>query len=187
MKNRSYQLVLCALFAALLGLFSQIVIPVGPIPISFATLAVYCAAGLLGGRNGAIAVLLWLGLGAVGVPVFAMFRGGLPTLAGATGGFAIGYVPSAFIAGKWIEKIRMQGRIKNKKWFISFALATGQLVCFSLGTIWYMELTHSTLWQALLICVLPFLPGEVVKIFLATVLIERLEPVMKKEKGFSRQ
>jgi len=168
--TKTRKIILCALFAALTAVLSQLVIPIGPVPINMATLAVFCAGGLLGSRFGALSLVIWAVLGLAGVPVFALFRSGPEALAGSTGGFIVGYIPAAFITGLITERLNKGNRIST----YAVAMLTGMFTYFSLGTAWFMYLTNSELWAALLVCVLPFLPGDFLKIAAASVLVKRL-------------
>ena len=167
-------LILCALFAAMTAVLSQIAIPIGPVPINLATFAVFCAGALLGSKYGALSLILWAAIGAAGVPVFAMFRSGFGALIGPTGGYIIGYIPAAFVVGMLIERVD-----PNKKavFYPAFMLA-GMLIYFTLGTAWFMYSTSTGLWESLLICVIPFIPGEFLKITCATALVIRVRPVL---------
>ena len=85
-------MVLCSLLAAMTGILSQIGIPIGEIPINLALFSVYLAGGLLGSYKGAVSMVVYIMMGAVGLPVFSNFRGGLSVLAGPTGGYILGYL-----------------------------------------------------------------------------------------------
>jgi len=173
-KSNTYKLVLCALFAALTAVLSQIAIPIGPVPINLATFAVFCAGALLGSRRGAFSLVVWALLGAFGAPVFAMFRGGFEALTGPTGGYIIGYIPAAFLTGLIIEKWNKA----NRAALYPVAMLAGMLTYFTLGTAWFMFSTASDLTRALTLCVIPFLPGEAIKIAAATLIAKRLRPVL---------
>jgi biotin transport system substrate-specific component len=171
-RKKTHKMVMCALFAALTAILSQIVIPIGPIPINLATFAVFISGALLGSKLGALSLLIFALLGAFGVPVFAMFRSGLDALLGPTGGYIIGYIPAAFITGFIIEK-----RNKNNKTFIfPIAMLGGMITYLTLGTAWFMFLMNMDLYSSLMICVIPFLPGEFIKIAVATIIVKRLLP-----------
>jgi biotin transport system substrate-specific component len=172
-------MMLCALFAALAAVFSQIVIPIGPVPINLATFAVFCAGALLGSKLGALSLAVYVLLGAAGAPVFAMFRGGLSALAGPTGGYIIGYVPAAFLTGLLIEKTNK----KNKLYLYLTAMLAGMLTCFSLGTAWFVVSTDTGVAEALMICVIPFLPGDFLKIAASALLAKRLRPLLHREQA----
>ena len=97
--SKTTALVLCGIFAALMAICSFITIPLGftPVPINLATLGVFLTGGILGKKYGSISLIVYILLGAVGVPVFAGFKGGLGVLAGPTGGYIIGYLAAAFL------------------------------------------------------------------------------------------
>ena len=167
------RMVYCALFAALIAVFAQIQIPMAPVPVSLATFGVMLCGLLLGWKWGAVTIAVYILLGAVGAPVFAGFRGGAATLAGPTGGYIIGYLPYAVLAGlgvaAWQEKYG--GRC--------VLLILGTIACYALGTGWFMIQSGRSLADSLTLCVLPFLPGDAAKIALASFLAPRLRKAMK--------
>lgn len=165
---------LCALFAAITAVLSQLVIPIGPVPISMSTLAVFLAGGLLGARDGTISQLIYLLIGAVGVPVFSGFSGGLGKLTGPTGGYIIGYIFMALVIGLLVP------HCGNKLRYLIPVFSLGLLVCYAFGTMWYIVLTHTGIGSALMTCVLPFLPGDAVKIVLSAVLTVKLHKSIRK-------
>jgi len=105
--SRTTSLVVCGLFAALTAICSYISIPLGftPVPVTLGTLAVFLAGGILGKKYGTLSITVYVILGAVGVPVFAGFRGGIGVLAGPTGGYIIGYIAAAFIVGFFTDML----------------------------------------------------------------------------------
>lgn len=165
------QLVLCGLFAALTAICSYINIPLGftPIPINLATLAVFLAGGLLGKKYGTLSIVVYIFIGAVGIPVFAGFQAGAGVLAGPTGGFLIGYIAAAFIAGIFVEKFSSRS---CALWMAG--MLTGQVICYILGTLQFILITGTGSWAALLACVFPFIPGDLIKITVSILLIKRL-------------
>lgn len=173
-SNRTYMLTLTALFAAVLAVGSWISIPLPftPIPINLGTLAVILTGALLGWKYGTLSVMIYILLGAVGVPVFAGFTGGLGHLTGPTGGYIIGYITSALICG-----IIMELFYEDNKWWVTAAAAfLGTASCYLLGTIWFIILTKNTLAASLSMCVIPFLPGDAFKIIVAVIIV----PLLKK-------
>ena len=167
------RMVYCALFAALIAAFSQLQIPLAPVPVSLATFAVMMGGLLLGWHWGMLAVAVYLLLGAVGVPVFAGFKGGVAALMGPTGGYLIGCLPYAALAGLGIESWQEQF------WGRCALLALGTVACYALGTAWFMGLSGRGLMDSLSLCVLPFLPGDGAKIVLASLLAPRRRRAMK--------
>lgn len=174
MNTKIRRLIFCALFAALTAVCSQIAIPLPwDVPFNLATFAVLLAGALLGPWGGTASMLVYLLLGAVGVPVFALFRGGLDRLVGPTGGYLIGYLFMALVVGLMIAK-------SNRKFYWQvLAMTVGTIVCYAFGTAWYMFLTHNSFLASLSLCVLPFLLGDVIKILLAAFLSCRLHPFLK--------
>ena len=170
--TRLLTLVYCALVAALLGVFSQLMIPMTPVPINLATLAVMLGALLLGKSYGTLAVLCYLLLGAAGVPVFSGLRGGVSALLGPTGGYLVGYLPYAFLAGMGAARKSFAQRCL-------FCLL-GTIACYALGTALYVIQSGNTLGVSLAYCVLPFLPGDAVKLLLAAWLSPRLQKAVKR-------
>ena len=105
-KIKTADTVVCALFAAIICVISPWSLPIsGEVPISLATAAIYLASACAGWKRGTVSVLLYIVIGALGVPVFSSFRGGLSVIAGPTGGYIIGYLPCAFICGFIIDRI----------------------------------------------------------------------------------
>ena len=170
---RVRRMVLCALFAALTAVCSQLAIPMPwGVPINLALFAVYMAGTMLGPVWGAASQLVYLLLAAVGVPVMAGMQGGPAVLLGKTGGYAIGYILTALITAL-LSKV-----LGRKFWSLCVAMVVGCAVCYVLGTIWFMTLTGADLASALGWCVLPYLPGDVIKIALAAILTIQLDKRM---------
>lgn len=171
LKFTTKELTIIPIFTALTAVLSQIVIPLPftPIAINLATLSVYLAGGLLGAKNGTISQLVYVILGAVGIPVFTGLSGGLGIVTGPTGGYIAGYVLAAFTIGIIIHFMGKSVKV------IVFALVIGTLLLYTLGTMWFMTISNTQLIPALTMCVIPFLPGDGLKIALATFLISRLK------------
>jgi biotin transport system substrate-specific component len=153
-----------ALMAALICIFGPLTVPVGPVPLSMATLAVYLAGALLGAKQGAAAVGLYLLMGASGLPVFSGFTAGVQRLAGPTGGYLLGYVLCAAVVG-----------ILCGKWGLPAAMIAGTMVCYAVGTAWFMVQTGVNPAGALTTCVIPFLPGDAMKIIAARTIIKDMQ------------
>ena len=152
-----------ALMAAALCVMAPVAVPVGPIPVTLATLGVYLAAALLGPWRGAATVGLYLLLGGIGLPVFAGFSGGFAHLFGTTGGFLWGYIPCVVVAG-------LLGRIGRQN-MTPVWLACGMVVLYAVGGGWFAWQTHTAVGAALLTVVLPGLSVEWIKIAAVTALI----------------
>ena len=171
--NRTRAMIYCALFAALIAVMSQLSLPIGPVPISMATFGVMLCGAMLGWKYGAAAVGVYLLLGLTGVPVFAGFRGGAGVLAGATGGYLIGYLPCAMLSGLPLPGVQ-------KEWVgRCLLMEIGTVACYALGTLWFMHASGSAWWNAVGLCVAPFLPGDAAKIVLVAFLTPRLRKAIR--------
>jgi len=171
-KLKTNQLVLCAFFAALSAVLSQLQIPVGPVPITLTHVSIFTAAGLLGAKYGTLSQFVFVLTGAAGIPVFAGFQGGMGVIAGPTGGFIAGYLGCAFITGLIIDKFGSSVKI------LIPAMCAGWVVTYALGIPWFMNYTNMHLIAAL-IFMTQFLPGDILKTILSAALINRLRPALK--------
>ncbi|MBE6902531.1 MAG: biotin transporter BioY [Ruminococcaceae bacterium] len=170
-------MVFTAIMAAVICIAAPLCVPVpSGIPLSLATFAVMLSGTLLGRGKGTAAVAVYILLGLVGIPVFSGFMGGFAHIAGATGGFILGYLPCAFLTGLFTELFG------GKAWAMVTGMALGTLSLYALGTVWFMLYTGSGLAAALLGCVVPFLVGDAVKIVavcaLAVPLRKKLLPML---------
>ena len=159
---KTKKLVFSALFGAIICVLAPMSIYIGSIPYTLATFAVYLAASVIDWKHGTLAVVLYILLGAVGLPVFSGFEGGFQKIAGTTGGYLIGYIPCTVIAGILIDKW------EHSKFIYPVAMAMGTLALYIFGTAWFVIQTGSTLAAALAACVFPFLIVDAVKIVLAS-------------------
>lgn len=177
-KSKTTMMALCGLFAAIAAVCSWISIPLGftPVPVNLGTLAVYLCGALLGPKYGPLSLTVYALAGAVGVPVFSGFRGGLSVLAGPTGGYIIGYILAAFIIGLIIAAAtRTERSTAVAVASYAFAMVCGMAACYALGTAWFMISTHTGFAAAMVSCVIPFLPGDALKITAATILARKLK------------
>lgn len=161
-----------ALFAAIMAVCSWIQIPM-TVPFTLQTFAVFCALGTLGGKSGTISVLVYIVLGAVGVPVFAGFSGGVGVLLGTTGGYIIGFLFTALLY--WA----ITHFFGEKLPVMIIAMVLGLLVCYAFGTAWFMIVYTNAngavgLIAALSWCVFPFIIPDLVKIALAILIAKRI-------------
>lgn len=167
------QIVLAALLTALTAVCAQIQIPLPAIPLSLTTFAVYLCGALLPPRFSAFSMLAYALLGLIGVPVYAGFVSGPSVLFGPTGGFLVGFILCAPLTGRLVQRFGPSLR------GLCCAMGAGTLVCYALGTAWFMLITGSSAAASLAACVLPFLPGDAVKIALAATLTRRLRTALK--------
>ena len=176
MRNKTRNLVLCALFTALVTVFAQISIPLPltPVPINLGSMAVMLCGSLLGKKYGSISILVYIFLGIIGIPVFANLSGGISVLTGPTGGYIASYILVAFIIGLMTEKHGNKLYIYIISFFISI------VICYTFGTAWFIVLTKNSLVASLTMCVLPFILGDLLKIIGASFLSLELRAIIKK-------
>ncbi len=166
-----------AVFAVLIAVCSWISIPT-TVPFTLQTFAVFLTVGVLGGKRGSMAVLVYILLGCVGVPVFAGFSGGVGVLAGQTGGYIVGFLFSALVM--WgIE--RMAG---TRLWVQAVSMVLGLLACYAVGTLWFLVVygQHTGavgIGTVLGWCVIPFILPDLVKIALAVFMTRRISPILR--------
>ena len=176
MKTRD--LILTAFFAALTVIFSaiSIPIPISPVPFSLAIVAIFLAGALLPKTQAAVAQIVYLLLGIIGLPVFSKFSGGLGVIAGPTGGYLIAYPIMAFIIALIIEKA-------GKRNFIVYlvSMLCGLAVLYAVGTLWLSVEAHMPFAAALSAGVIPFIIPDVVKAVLASILAVMLYKVVAKK------
>ncbi|MDR1688935.1 MAG: biotin transporter BioY [Clostridiales bacterium] len=173
LKLQTRQIALCGLFAALTAVLSPFSIPIGPVPINLATFSVMCAGAVLGAKYGFISQLVYLLVGVLGVPVFSNFSSGPAKLIGPTGGYLIGYLAAAWLIGFITQ------RAANKRRVIIPAMAAGAVCYLTLGTLWYMYMAKVNAAGALAVCVIPFLPGDLIKLAAASEIAYRVRGILR--------
>ena len=159
----TFQMTLIAVMAAITCILGplSIPIPISPVPISLTNLAIYLTVCLLGWKFGTISYLIYLLIGIAGLPVFSGFSSGFAYL--------IGFIPMAIICGFAFEKFSNHG-------MQIVGLAIGTIVAYIFGTAWLAIEAHLTFYQALLAGVIPYIPGDLVKI----ILVVLAGPIVKK-------
>ena len=188
------QMTMTALMCALLCVLCPVSVPIGPVPVSLGVFAVYLVSFVLTPLQAVTACLLYLLLGAAGLPVFAGYQAGIMRVMGPTGGYLAGYLPLAFLAA-WGVRISyrrdrtaetqaaawetdaaagsknagMHGHVRRIL-LQSAAMLAGLLVLYVLGTAWFVvSMEGMTVWNALGVCVFPFIPFDLLKIAAALV------------------
>lgn len=166
-----------ALFAAMMAICSWISIP-ATVPFTLQTFGVFLAVSVLGGRRGTLAVLVYLLMGLIGLPVFAGFEGGIGCLMTPSGGYLIGFLSSALTM--WAME-RLPG---DRRWTLTLSMVLGLLACYAFGTAWFMVVYARQagavgLMTALGWCVFPFVIPDLVKIALARIVARRLAKAIR--------
>ena len=165
-------MVYSAIMAALIAVGAYIVIPIGPVPIVLQNLFVMLAGLLLGGRWGLISVAVYLLAGAVGLPVFAGGTGGLGKFVGPTGGYLVGFAVAAFVIGSISERSR------ERVIFDILAMIVGTFIIYAFGVSWLKIVTGMTVSKAMAVGMVPFLPGDCLKIAAAVPIIRSLRSML---------
>lgn len=176
-KLRTVELTYCATFVSLIAICSWISVPT-TIPFTMQTFAVFFTLFMLGGLLGTYAVAVYLLVGAVGVPVFAGFSGGMGILLGTTGGYLLGFLAISILYLVLIKNPM------EKPWLDIIVLIIGQLVCYVLGTLQFVFVYGQNVGEigvmtALGWCVLPYIIPDLIKLTLAFTLAKRLRAYVR--------
>ncbi len=164
--NDIRKMVFASLFAALTAVGAYISIPIGPVPLTLQVLFVILAGALLGSRWGFLSMIVYVLLGIVGLPVFSGGGSGIGYLLGPTGGYVVGFVLSALIMGLVFERKHSEDLLLD-----SLILVSGVLIIYTVGLMRLIQVADLTLMQALALGMLPFLPGDMLKVFAAAYII----------------
>ena len=175
-RSKIYDIAYIGVFTVLITICSWISIPTA-IPFSLQTFAVFLAVSILGGKRGTLSVVVYVLLGAIGVPVFAEFTGGIGIILGNTGGYIIGFIFSALIM--WL----MESLFGRNLWAQGIAMILGMIACYAIGTAWFMfvylrDTGAVGLSTVLGWCVVPFIIPDAVKIALALTLSNTLKKAL---------
>ena len=167
-KGKTYDMAYIGIFTVLIAICSWISIPI-EIPFTLQTFAVFLSVAILGGKRGTLSVIVYVLLGAIGVPVFAGFTGGFGIILRNTGGYIIGFIFTALIM--WL----IESLFGRKLWVQAVSMVIGLSVCYAFGTAWfmfvYMRSTGAVgLMTVLGWCVIPYIIPDAVKIVLALIL-----------------
>jgi biotin transport system substrate-specific component len=167
--------VLASLMSALAAVGSYIQVPIGPVPIVLTNLFVLLAGLLLGSRWALTSIGLYLLVGAIGMPVFAGGKGGIAHFIGPTGGYLLGYVLAAWVAGL------ISQRSRNLLILDIVAVVMGCLCIYAFGVPWLKIVTKMSWDRALMVGMVPFLAGDALKASAALVLARAVRPVLNRQ------
>ena len=157
MKIKS--MIICALFAAMICITAPFSIPLGPVPITLILFSIPLTAFVTGSKKAAAATAVYMLVGIVGLPVFSGFKGGFGAIMSPVGGFTFSYILIALILGQCIKC--------RRKSSVFLLCGAALLVCYIFGTSWYMFITKADVLTALTLCVIPFVPFDIIKLTLA--------------------
>ncbi|MBO4366339.1 MAG: biotin transporter BioY [Clostridia bacterium] len=181
-RKRLLRLLLISLMAAVTAVCAWITIP-SPVPFTLQTFAVFLTLVLLGGKDGTLSVALYLAIGATGLPVFSGFKGGVGVLAGPTGGYLFGFLVIGFLY--WLATA-LYKQDKKRHAVEPVALTCGMLLCYVFGTVWFLTATGgwkagNGIGSALMLCVVPFLLPDGIKLFLAYLIGKRVSRILDRQ------
>lgn len=166
------EIVRVAMMCAVIVLCSWLAIPTA-VPFTLQTLGVFLSFSILGGKKSTVTVVVYVILGAIGLPVFAGFTGGIGILLGINGGFIFGFVLATL--AMWLLQTLL-----NRSKLLPLIMLVGLLVCYACGTAWYMVYCASSgtavgLAAALSLCVLPYVIPDILKLSLALLITRRIK------------
>ena len=161
-KINTRQLTLIGVMTAVTCILGPLSLPIGIVPISLTNLVIYFAVYVLGRKRATLSYVVYLFIGLIGLPVFSGFSGGFAKLFGPTGGYLIGFIFMAFISGIFIDKF------SNKIYMCFLGMILGTIATYIFGTAWLAYQAHLTFNAALAVGVVPFIPGDLIKMIIAS-------------------
>ncbi len=175
-KSKNYYMCCCAIFAALMCILGPISIFIGPVPVSLTNLIIYISIFILGTKGTLISYLIYFLLGLVGLPVFSGFQGGIAKVFGPTGGYLLGFIFIVLISG-------ISFSLSNNNTIITIlGMIIGTAIAYLFGTIWFVNYMKCDIIYALSVCVLPFIPFDLIKIIIAPFIGNAVrKPLIKQE------
>lgn len=186
-KSAAREAAYLALGVAIITVCAWITVPFGAIPVTLQTFAVALVGALFGAVRGGAAVGVYLLMGLIGIPVFSGFNAGVTALMGATGGYMIGFLFEVVIAGLF-SAISIKNKIA-KTALLYLGMILGMAICYFFGTLWFITVYNRgstegvSVVSALMLCVVPFLLPDGIKLFFAALLGERLKKYVKTGRG----
>ena len=183
----TYNLVLEGICAALIAVCSWISIPLGQIPFTLQTLAVFIVLMSIGGKRGLASIICYILLGAVGVPVFAGFRGGFAVLIGPTGGFLVAFIIVALIYWVLADLVfaRFMTTYLKRLIFNILTAVICEVFMYAVGVIWFMAVYNPEsgkvgIITALSLCCFPYIIPDVVKLVAAALVSPKIYTAVKR-------
>ncbi len=167
-KLKTKDLTLMGLMTAFISVSAQIAIPLGMVPFTLQTTLILMAGLILGSRRGLITCIIYMLVGAIGIPVFAGFSGGLDTIFLQTGGFIMSFPLMAYVAGKFSE-------LSNKMYMHYIGSLLGVVLNFIVGCAYFMYVTEMDLMASLSYTVLPFIFTSLIQIVIAVTFSKKIK------------
>lgn len=161
-NSKTYNIILCGLMAAIMCILAPMSIPM-TVPVTLGTFVVFVMTYIMNYKYCLVSCIIYILLGMVGLPVYSGFTGGLGKIIGPTGGYILGYLCIALISGYINEKY------PNKKGVQVLGMVLGLSICYAFGTLWFAYQQNISIEEAMVICVFPFVIGDVCKIICAVI------------------
>ena len=165
-KGKIYLITSYAIITALICIFAPMSVPIGPIPISLTNLVLYFAIYLIGFKGTTISYVVYLLLGLVGLPIFSGYTGGPAKIVGPTGGYLVGFIFITVLAGLTFDLVK--GKLRIPLTIVAMIVTTA--ICYAFGTVWFVQQAECDYAYALSVCVFPFIPFDLGKIVIGTIL-----------------
>lgn len=157
-KQALRQLILTAIFAAIIAIFAPITIPTSVVPFTLSLFAIFLCGSLLSPLSAVSATLVYILLGTIGLPIFSMYSGGFSKLIGPTGGFIWAYPFMVLVIALSVKFFKKRSIVS-----LSIGIALSMMICYTFGTLWYCHLTGATILSGLSVCVVPYVPFDIIK------------------------
>lgn len=177
-SNKTLDMCYISLFSALIAVCAWINIPSPVAPFTMQLFAIFNCILILGGQRGTMSILVYLLLGAIGLPVFAGFTGGLGRILGSTGGYLLGFLGISLLY--WIFEKKLEDKIHRKILVLTFGLFLDYII----GTAWFILVYTNNigaidLKTALIWCVTPFIVPDFIKLYLAVLVDKKIHGFIK--------
>lgn len=156
-RTKTYNIILCGLMAAILCVLAPVAIPM-TVPITLGTFVIFIMTYILDYKYAFVSCLIYILLGIVGLPVFSGYQGGIGKVVGPTGGYIVGYLFITLISGY------INSRYQANKILQVIGMIIGIMICYGLGTLWFAYQQNMSILESLIICVIPFICGDILKI-----------------------
>lgn len=178
---KTKDITITAMLIAILVVCSQLAIPVGPVPITLQTLGVLMIGFLLTPKNALLATSIYAVMGLAGLPVFSGFSGGLQSILVPSFGFVLAFIPAAYIQATYLTKVKA---LESKHLVISGVINI--IITYAIG-LPYMAIILNSYMNAqmngvaiLMAGLIPFIPGDLLKLFIGFLMAKRLLPIIQK-------
>ena len=174
-RIKTYNIILCGMMAAILCVLAPMSIPT-TIPITLGTFVIFIMTYILTYKYAFISCMIYILLGIIGLPVFSGYQGGIGKVIGPTGGYIAGYLFIALICGY------INNRYHTNKVLQIIGMTMSVVICYVLGTLWFSYQQGMGIYESFIICVVPFIIGDILKIVVALV----VGNVLRKRLNFRR-